>query len=367
VSAPPTAPLDGVLPALGYAVLGRVREDVFERLGPAPDWFAATFAHDGSTPFRPGDTSSFLQAFLQEAAQWWRTPDGDRLSSGPFHEEGLDAQPRTLEATALVVAGRPVLLVGPPLISYDTSSAWLGLLRETELAAERARRRTAEREVLLHTIVHDLANPLAGIRGSLRLMTEAPGADAEAAELAAIALRSADRMREMIGSILHTFRDEVAPLLPSTQGERADAAAAVRYVAEAFRARAQVDGISLETRAPEGVLPVLAEQSRLERVLLNLADNAFRHAPAGGTVAVRAERDGDGVRLVVDDDGPGVRPEAVPRLFESFGQRGGQPGQVGLGLYSCRIAAEGWGGAIGYAPRPGGGARFWVQLRLAEP
>ena len=53
---------------------------------------------------------------------------------------------------------------------------------------------------------------------------------------------------------------------------------------------------------------------------------------------------------------------AVPRLFRKYAQGGGTNGQVGLGLYFCRITVEGWGGAVGYEPAPGGGARFWFRL-----
>ncbi|HEY8091492.1 MAG TPA: ATP-binding protein, partial [Polyangiaceae bacterium] len=71
------------------------------------------------------------------------------------------------------------------------------------------------------------------------------------------------------------------------------------------------------------------------------------------------------VRLLVEDEGPGVPPALLPHLFQKFARGRDPAAGTGLGLYFCRITVESWGGAIGYEARPGGGARFWVRLRRA--
>lgn len=111
-----------------------------------------------------------------------------------------------------------------------------------------------------------------------------------------------------------------------------------------------------------GPLRVLAEETRLVRVLENLVDNALRQSPAGGRVRVLTEREEHRIRVIVDDQGPGVPKEVLPHLFELFA--GGKPGVVGTGLslYFCRITVERWGGGIGYEQKSDGGSRFWIRL-----
>src|SRR5688572_11321781 len=118
----------------------------------------------------------------------------------------------------------------------------------------------------------------------------------------------------------------------------------------------------------EGDLPtcrVFGEATRLFRVLSNLVENGLRYSPTGGSVLLGARQDDGGVLVTIADQGPGVPLGLLPRLFEKFA-RGGERASTGLGLYFCRITLEQWGGSIGYEPRRGGGARFWIRLPLSE-
>ena len=72
--------------------------------------------------------------------------------------------------------------------------------------------------------------------------------------------------------------------------------------------------------------------------------------------------EGETIRFSIEDAGEGVPKNQVYRLFRKFAQGSGQTGQVGLGLYFCRITIEGWGGSIGYNPSSLGGACFWFRL-----
>ena len=100
---------------------------------------------------------------------------------------------------------------------------------------------------------------------------------------------------------------------------------------------------------------------------MNLLENAIRHSPDGGAVHLSARAERREVILRVEDEGPGVSPEAQPDLFHRFRPRGRRAGLAGLGLYVCRLAVESWGGRIGYDDREGGGARFWVRLKQPRP
>lgn len=361
--------------ALDVAVLERGASGLFSLVGEPPAWFEGLFAPGTEAPASgdaapargvvdPAESSDFLADFLPGAVAVWDRAEPGRLSSGPYTEAGRDGVERTLEATALRADGRALLLLGPPTMSYERTQRLLQTARDERLDVERTRRRTEEREVLLHCIVHDLANPLAGLRGSLGLL-DASGLPEDDRELVDIARRQAERMQGMIRDVLDTFRQEVDAMQPATPAP-ADVAEALRQSARALAPRAQASGVTLAVDAPASPLRAVADARRLERVVMNLLENAIRHSPEGGTVRLLARETSDGVTLAVEDDGPGVPPEATADLFKRFRPRGPQRGQAGLGLYFCRLAAESWGGTAGYEPRASGGARFWVRLRPAR-
>jgi signal transduction histidine kinase len=112
--------------------------------------------------------------------------------------------------------------------------------------------------------------------------------------------------------------------------------------------------------------PVTGDPARLRQLVMILVDNAIRHSPAGGQVriVVRPVADAAGaMSLTVEDDGPGVRPEDAPHIFERFWRAPGAPtGGTGLGLAIARWIAEGHRGSIAVTSRPEGGARFEVRL-----
>jgi signal transduction histidine kinase len=90
-------------------------------------------------------------------------------------------------------------------------------------------------------------------------------------------------------------------------------------------------------------------------VLETLLEHACHHALSFGTVRASVEESDEGVMVRLEDDGPGMSAELVPRLFQ----------HGGLGLYYCRISAESWGGAIGYESREPTGSTLWLRLPSA--
>lgn len=145
-------------------------------------------------------------------------------------------------------------------------------------------------------------------------------------------------------------------------------------VAAGFEARAAATSIKLSVEAPQGIV-VEADPDRLRQMLGALVDNALRHAPEGGTVRMVAStsmspaRTGSHrlvVRLAVEDTGPGIPQEALPRVFERFYQadpsRSRGTGTSGLGLSIVRALAEAHGGRVGAENRVEGGARLWIEL-----
>jgi signal transduction histidine kinase len=114
---------------------------------------------------------------------------------------------------------------------------------------------------------------------------------------------------------------------------------------------------------------VTGDPLRLRQLVTILVDNAIRHSPKDSTVAVWVRPEPLSALLQVDDHGPGVKPEDLPRLFERFWRADDAPaGGTGLGLAIAKWIVEQHGGTIGAFNRPDGGASFWVRLPSAvEP
>jgi len=109
--------------------------------------------------------------------------------------------------------------------------------------------------------------------------------------------------------------------------------------------------------------PISGDPLRLRQLVTIVVDNAIRHSPAGSTVSVWVRSESGGALLQVDDQGPGIKPEDLPRLFERFWRADNAPaGGTGLGLAIAKWIVDQHGGSIGVFNRPEGGASFWARL-----
>jgi signal transduction histidine kinase len=137
-------------------------------------------------------------------------------------------------------------------------------------------------------------------------------------------------------------------------------------VVAGFEVPAKLAGITLSSDAGPPAQTVYADRERLHQVLAALIDNAIRHTPQGGTIAVAARPDGDGTLLDVLDDGSGISAEDLPLIFDRFyradpsRQRASGTSGLGLAIVHALVAAQ--GGTVGAEEAAGGGARFWVRL-----
>ncbi len=117
---------------------------------------------------------------------------------------------------------------------------------------------------------------------------------------------------------------------------------------------------------PAAPLTTSVDKRRLERVVANLVHNAESHG--GGVTAVRLIRRGRTARIEVDDTGHGVPPDQRGRIFDRFarGPGPGDSGGLGLGLAIVQRHVALHGGSVGVEDRPGGGARFVVELPITD-
>ncbi|HEX6130875.1 MAG TPA: HAMP domain-containing sensor histidine kinase, partial [Actinomycetota bacterium] len=227
-----------------------------------------------------------------------------------------------------------------------------------ETSEQLARAREAERSFLL-SVSHELKTPLTAIRGYAEGLAEGAVPVDEAADTVA---REASRLERLVGDLLDLARMNRSEF--SVRREPVDLAVAAREVVRRYEPQARSFGVELEAVA-DGTAPALCDGDRVLQVASNLVENALRLTPRGGSVRVVAER---GV-LVVEDTGPGLRPEELPRAFERFylHERYGRerPVGTGLGLAIVKQLAEGMGGTVAAESEPGRLTRF--ELRLPAP
>lgn len=219
-------------------------------------------------------------------------------------------------------------------------------------------------------IIHDLRNPLGAVAVSLKMLTlMLPDEVLQAnQEILNIAQSSCDRMQRLVDSLLEVSRIEEDEI-PFSIGPVDLKPLIVDITARvAILAR---PGTQVEVIVPADLPPVLADADKIERVIINLLDNAFKYSPDGGRIEVKAAAEGGYVQVAVSDSGPGIPEGDRGRIFERFAQIPAQHGRrrgFGLGLTYCRLAIERHGGSIWVEAGEGGaGSRFVFTLPVANP
>jgi two-component system sensor histidine kinase KdpD len=222
----------------------------------------------------------------------------------------------------------------------------LALSIERDLLAEENRRNLMAREserlgrVLLNTVSHEMRTPLTTIKGSITaLMDAATGGDAEARGLLlSETLTAADRLNAIVENLLSMSRLRV-------KRSETDVVDLISVVADALRRQSK--GHPLSIRIDEEVPPVSLDFVLMVQALTNILLNSARHTPAGTPIQINVEKIGNGVGFTVADEGPGVSPDELPHLFETFFRgKNAATGGVGLGLSICKGIVEAHGGRI---------------------
>lgn len=242
----------------------------------------------------------------------------------------------------------------------DEIGVLAGAFNEMAAALEHAEQRRRE---LLSDVAHELRTPLATIGAYVDGLADGivqPGPDAWAT-----LQTETHRLGRLVDDLQKVSRAEerqldlrVAPVPP---GELVTVA--VQAAAHAYEAK----GVGLEVEIERRLPPLVVDRDRLEEVLANLLENALRHTAAGDRVVVSAARRGDTVQLAVADNGEGIAPEHLERVFERFYRvdeaRSRATGGSGIGLTIARALIEAHGGRIhAESSGPGRGAIFVVTL-----
>ncbi|OFW46925.1 MAG: hypothetical protein A3J29_09135 [Acidobacteria bacterium RIFCSPLOWO2_12_FULL_67_14b] len=219
-------------------------------------------------------------------------------------------------------------------------------------------------------VSHELRTPLTSIRGSVQLVLDVPESvpDAEHRQLLQVALNNCERLVRIINDILDVAKIESGNI--TLQRKPCQVAEIVRQSVQVVEGPARAVGVSLDVRLPASLKPVMVDPDRIVQALVNLLSNAVKFAPAGSTVSVSATGTDTMVMLSVADQGEGIAPANIGRLFGKFQQvdssSSRKKGGTGLGLAITKALVEQHGGRITVDSELNKGTRFSFTLPVAS-
>ena len=276
---------------------------------------------------------------------------------------------QAMERTARAIAGGDLdARVGLPSTDVDDELAAVGTAIDT-MAAELGRHRSLERAFLM-SISHDLRTPLTSIRGYAEAVAEGAADDEESRRRAATIIEAeARRLERLVADLLELARLDAREF--SLHPRPVDVADVARHAALALEPAAREAGLQLVVAGEPGPVMAMADPERLAQVVANLVENALKYAASTVEVATRAPTGaaGGSVEIGVSDDGPGIDPEDLPRVFERLYTSRRQPGRkvgTGLGLAIVRELVSAMGGQVSVGRTAEGGTRFVVMLAPAS-
>ena len=226
---------------------------------------------------------------------------------------------------------------------------------------------------LIRGFTHDIKNPLGAADGFLSLLADGIYGDLskEQAETIQRARRAIGTSLDLIAHLLELARAESGQL--EIRPVLIDVRAKVLAIADAFRAQADIKGVSLDVDVPSDVPAIQSDPARVTQILGNLISNAIKYTPSGGHVTVRAAAEKGAaesnaaqfIMVEVIDDGSGISLENQAKLFQEFTRFDPNAAQgAGIGLAISQRIAHALGGTIAVESKPGVGSTFRLSLPL---
>jgi two-component system, OmpR family, phosphate regulon sensor histidine kinase PhoR len=247
---------------------------------------------------------------------------------------GREAEPQEVErgGRTLLVMGRALPNGGALLVIHD---------------ATEVRRLEAVRRDFVANVSHELKTPLTSIAGYAETLASESDAGSQTERFARTILNNARRMQRLVDDLLDLSRIESGRWQPSVA--RVDVGGVAGETWSAFADRARERRIEFAAAASSG-REIYADPEALREVLTNLFDNALRHTPPGGRIAVSVEPVPGGAMVAVSDTGTGIAADHLPRIFERFYRadpgRSRADGGTGLGLAIVKHLVEAHGGHV---------------------
>jgi signal transduction histidine kinase/CheY-like chemotaxis protein/HAMP domain-containing protein len=225
------------------------------------------------------------------------------------------------------------------------------------------------KEEFVSIVSHELRTPLTSIRGSIQLVLGEPGSvpDQEHRGLLQIALNNCERLVRIINDILDVSKIESGNLV--LHKKPVNVADLVRQSIDVVAGAARNAHVTVAAKLPADLRPVMVDPDRIVQAIVNLLSNAVKFAPAGSSVTIAATGTDHMVTIAVSDEGEGIAPENLNRLFRKFQQvdssSSRRRGGTGLGLAITKALVEQHGGQIYVDSELNKGTRFSLTLPVA--
>jgi signal transduction histidine kinase len=308
-------------------------------------------------------------------------PDGGVIFQSPVPQEqtffAADTLSASLGSLVVTAAVRPeaagsLVIGGLPRSRLPMSLALIALTLAVGAGGLLEMRRHEQlaklREGFVSSVSHELRTPLTQIRMLAELLSDDKlRSSGERSRAVHIIHREAQRLTQLVENILQFSRIRAAG--GKEELRDVDLDAAMREAVASFQPMAESAGATIEADAATG-LSVHGQREGVRRILMNLLDNALKYGPPGQTVEVHAAAENGTVRLVVQDEGPGIPEADRQRIWEPYWRLprdvdSVRPGS-GVGLAVVRSLAQQYGGEAWVEAAPGSGSRFVVELPRAS-
>ena len=240
----------------------------------------------------------------------------------------------------------------------------LRALAENEKARQELQAADAAKDRFLAVLSHELRNPLASIDSAAELLLtpSVPAGDRDSA--ADVVRRQAGAMKSLLDELLDVSRLKLGRF--ELHRERVILSDAITAALESTRPMLEGSGHSLKLDLPDQAIELDADPLRLGQVVSNLLTNAIKYTPAGGAIMLKARLEGDQAMISVADNGMGMDPAQIGRMFEMFTQAepvADRSHGLGIGLALVKSIVELHGGRIeAFSGGPGKGSEFRVRL-----
>jgi two-component system, OmpR family, phosphate regulon sensor histidine kinase PhoR len=221
------------------------------------------------------------------------------------------------------------------------------------------------RQDFVANVSHELRTPLTAIKGYVEALRDGGLQDPiQADKFLGVIQHHSERMDKIVSDLLLLSEMESPDRV--LQKENLNFPEIIRAAVDSLRSLAEGKNQTIHFHPPEGLAPVFADGQKIHQVLVNLLHNAISYTPEGGALSVEIRPVPEGVECTVADDGIGIPPEDLSRIFERFYRvdkgRSRELGGTGLGLSIVRHIVEAHGGQVRVESKPGKGSRFTIFL-----
>jgi PAS domain S-box-containing protein len=349
------AVLDATFNAIADGVVIYGRQGEIQQMNPEFERLLNYTAADMSKPLsermqllQPEDAEG--HPYQVEAIPMWRALRGETVRG-----EIVQITRRDGRRVCISVSGGPIRAEDGTTLGAVSTYTDISPQRELQ----------EQQRIFLHMVSHDLRSPMAVINGHAALLvdmlsevTETP--PAMLYSLAAIQ-RGIRRMDVMIDDLVDAARLEGRQYRLNRQPVHLDA-----FFADLLdRSKTAFDAARIDLAFPPALPAVSADHDRLERIAINLLSNALKYSAPGTPINVSAEHRDATVVISVTDQGQGIMPEELPKLFQRFYRAANRKAEgIGLGLYITRLLVEAHGGRIWVDSQPGQGSTFAFSLPI---